>query len=51
MGVMLLGLTVSGIGALVLHVALCVVLYLGLCLMTGVYGKEQWTDLGRMLGI
>ena len=51
MGVMLLGLTVSGIGALVLHVALCVVLYLGLCLMTGVYGKEQWKDLGRMLGI
>ncbi len=42
---------IGGTGALTLHIAVCGVLYLGLCFVTGVYGWEQWKDLGRMMGL
>ena len=41
-----IGSTVS----LTAHIAFCAVLYLGLCLATGVWGKEQTEDLRRIFG-
>ena len=43
--------SIGGGVALTLHVTVCVALYLGLCFVTGVYGREQWRELGRMLGL
>ena len=41
---------VSGMVGLILHIAVCGGVYLGLCFVTGVYGRAQWRELGRMLG-
>ena len=51
LGGCVLHLPFDGIGALILHITACGVLYLALCFVTGVYGRKQWKDLGRMLGM
>ncbi len=47
----LLHTPIGGTGTLVLHIAVCSALYIGLCFMTGVYGRKEWQDMGRMLGL
>lgn len=41
-------LPISGTVSLAAHITVCVALYLGLCLLTGVWGKEQTGDLKRI---
>jgi O-antigen/teichoic acid export membrane protein len=41
---------IGGTVSLTAHIAFCAVLYLGLCLATGVWGKEQTEDLRRIFG-
>ena len=43
-------LPIGGTVSLVAHIGVCIVLYLGLCLATGVWGREQTGDLHRILG-
>ena len=47
---MLGGASLSGVGKLILWVGISGVLYLLLCLATGVWGKEQTRDLKRVFG-
>lgn len=46
-----LSLSVSGKPALILHLGICSGLYLLLCVLTGVWSKEQTGDLRRILGL
>lgn len=50
MGGAMLPLPISGTWDLVLHITVCAGIYLGLCYLSGVYGREQWGELRRMLG-
>ena len=43
-------LPISGTGTLAVHILVCAALYLGLCLATGVWGREQTGDLLRIIG-
>ena len=45
------GLSLSGVTGLILWVCLCGMLYLLLCLATGVWGEAQTADLLRIFGI
>ena len=51
LGGALLHLPIEGTVALVIHIAVCAALYLGLCVVTGVWSREQTRDLGRILGV
>ena len=43
-------LPLTGSAGLILRISLCVLLYLGLCLATGVWGREQTGVLLRVFG-
>ena len=47
---LLFRIPIGGTVSLTAHIAFCAVLYLGLCLATGVWGKEQTEDLRRIFG-
>jgi stage V sporulation protein B len=51
LGGALLHLPIEGTVALVIHIAVCAAVYLGLCVITGVWSREQTRDLGRILGV
>lgn len=51
LGGTLFSLPIGGTGSLVLHIAICAAIYLGLCFLTGVYGRNEWRDAKRMLGL
>ena len=51
LGGAMLHLPIEGTVALVIHIAVCAALYLGLCVVTGVWSREQTRDLGRILGV
>lgn len=51
LGGAMLHLPIEGTVTLVVHVAVCAALYLGLCVVTGVWSREQTRDLGRILGV
>ncbi|MBQ9151091.1 MAG: polysaccharide biosynthesis protein, partial [Clostridia bacterium] len=46
-----LHLPIGGRGELALHIAVCVVFYLVFLALTGVFGKREWKEMGRMLGV
>ena len=51
LGGALLHLPIEGTVALVIHITVCAAVYLGLCVVTGVWSREQTRDLGRILGV
>lgn len=51
LGGAMLHLPIEGTVTLVVHVAVCAAVYLGLCVVTGVWSREQTRDLGRILGV
>lgn len=51
LGGAMLHLPIEGTVTLIVHVAVCAALYLGLCVVTGVWSREQTRDLGRILGV
>ncbi len=50
-GGILLHQPIGGRGELILHIAVCVVIYLIFLALTGVFGKREWREMGRMLGV
>jgi stage V sporulation protein B len=51
LGGAMLHLPIEGTVALVIHITVCAAVYLGLCVITGVWSREQTRDLGRILGV
>ncbi len=51
MGGILLHLPIESTAELVAHIAVCTGIYLAFLAVTGVYGKKNWKEIGRMLGV
>ena len=50
LGGAMLHLPIDGTVTLILRIAVCAAVYLGLCAVTGVWSREQTQDLKRILG-
>ena len=51
LGGILLHSPIGGTVDLVLHIAVCAAVYLVFLALTRVFGKEEWQEMGRMLGV
>ena len=42
---------IGGTGELIFHMSVCVCFYLALLALTGVFGKREWQEMGKMFGL
>ncbi len=42
---------IGGTGELILHISVCLCIYLSFLALTGVFGKREWRGIGKMLGL
>jgi stage V sporulation protein B len=51
LGGILLHKPIGGTADLILHIAVCTAVYLVFLTLTRVFGRKDWQDIGRMLGV
>ena len=50
-GGILLHMPIGGLGDLAAHIAVCVIIYLLFLSLTKTFGKREWREIGKMLGV
>ena len=50
-GGILLHMPIGGLGDLAAHIAVCVIIYLLFLSLTKTFGKREWKEMAKMLGV